>query len=81
MVAETLWEAPLPLVTIGEDAPLLEAARRLRGPDAKRVVVCAGDGRMRGVVGKTDIVDRISHCAGRAADRGTIAAGSARRRH
>ena len=52
------------LVTITEDAPLVEAARRLRGPDAELVVVCDEQGRMRGVITKTDVVDRISHCSG-----------------
>ena len=52
------------LVTITEDAPLVEAAKHLRGPDAELVVVCDGEGRMRGVVTKTDVVDRISHCSG-----------------
>lgn len=64
LVADILREEPLPVVTAGEGAPLVEAARQLRGPDARLVVVCAGDGRMRGVIGKTDIVDRISNCVG-----------------
>lgn len=52
------------LATIEEGAPLVEAAKRLRGPDVNLVVVCAADGRIRGVVSKTDIVDRISQCSG-----------------
>ena len=52
------------LVTVGEDAALVEAARRLSGPDANLVVVCDGHGAMRGVVSKTDVVNRISHCEG-----------------
>lgn len=63
-VAEILNERHDPLATIGEDAPLVEAAKRLHGPRASLVVVCSADGRMTGVVGKTDIVDRISHCTG-----------------
>ena len=52
------------LVTVGEDAALVEAARRLSGPDANLVVVCNGHGAMSGVVSKTDVVNRISHCEG-----------------
>ena len=63
-VAKILPQAREGLVTIGDDAALVEAARRLRGPGASLVVVCDGDGVMRGVVSKTDVVDRISQCAG-----------------
>ncbi len=52
------------LVTVTEDAALIEAARRLSGPHANLVVVCDGQRAMRGVVSKTDVVNRISHCAG-----------------
>lgn len=52
------------LATVEDGAPLVEAARKLRGPGTRLVVVCAADGRMRGVVSKTDVVNRISQCSG-----------------
>lgn len=53
-----------PLEVIHEGAALVEAAARLRGPHANLVVVCDRDGAIRGVVTKTDLVDRMSECAG-----------------
>jgi CBS domain-containing protein len=51
------------LVTIAEDAPLIEAAGLLHsGTDL--AVVCRADGTLAGVVTKTDVVDQISHCEG-----------------
>jgi CBS domain-containing protein len=52
------------LVTIPEDAALLEAAKRLRGPETSLVVVCNAQGAMCGVISKSDIVNRISQCSG-----------------
>ncbi|MEO8758628.1 MAG: CBS domain-containing protein, partial [Devosia sp.] len=51
------------LVTITEDAPLIEAAGLLHsGTDL--VVVCHADGTLAGVVTKTDVVAQISTCQG-----------------
>jgi len=51
------------LVTIREDAPLIEAAGLLSaGTDI--VLVCDDEGRLAGVVTKTDVVRQISHCEG-----------------
>jgi CBS domain-containing protein len=51
------------LVTIGEGAPLIEAAGRLSaGTDI--VLVCNDDGVLTGIVTKTDVVRQISHCQG-----------------
>lgn len=51
------------LVTISDDAPLIEAARLLRaGTDL--VVVCGSKGIVAGVITKTDIVNQISECQG-----------------
>jgi CBS domain-containing protein len=51
------------LVTIADDAPLIEAARLLTsGTDL--VIVCDGHGVLRGVVTKTDVVRQISVCQG-----------------
>lgn len=64
----TLIETLLPqarnrLVTIGDGAPLIEAAKLLRaGTDV--VVVCNPAGVLAGVITKTDVVDQISHCLG-----------------
>lgn len=51
------------LVTIFDDANLIEAAKLLiSGTDL--VVVCDGEGALRGVVTKTDVVKQISVCQG-----------------
>lgn len=54
------------LVTIGDAAPVLEAARLLGVAHTNLVVVCGSNGTMVGVISKTDIVRRISHCLGHA---------------
>lgn len=64
LVKNILLENAHPLAKLGEDARLVDAAKQLHGADARLVVVCSGDGRIAGVVGKTDVVDRISHCSG-----------------
>ena len=48
------------LITIRDDAPLMDAAKLLREPDADLVVVCNADERMVGVVSKTDVVRQLS---------------------
>lgn len=51
------------LVTITDDAPLIEAAKLLSaGTDL--VVVCGAKGSVAGVITKTDIVRQISECQG-----------------
>lgn len=51
------------LVTIADDAPLIQAARLLRsGTDI--LVVCSSAGILRGVITKTNVVDQISQCQG-----------------
>jgi CBS domain-containing protein len=52
------------LVTIRDDAPLIEAAILLRDLDNDLVVVCNSDERLAGVITKTDIVRQISQCRG-----------------
>lgn len=52
------------LVMLADDAPLLQAARLLGMPGTDLVVVCGTDGALAGVVTKTDVVVRISHCQG-----------------
>lgn len=51
------------LVTIADDAQLIEAARLLR-PGTDLLVACGPEGHLTGVVTKTDIVGRISQCQG-----------------
>ncbi len=48
------------LITIRDEAPLMDAAKLLREPDADLVVVCSADERMVGVISKTDVVRQIS---------------------
>jgi len=51
------------LVTLADDAPLVEAAKLLRtGTDL--VVVCDSAGLFAGVITRTDIVSQISRCQG-----------------
>lgn len=51
------------LVTIGYDAPMLEAARLLGG-SSDLVVVCGPDRLLKGVITKTDIVRQMGKCQG-----------------
>ena len=51
------------LVTIAESAPLVQAASLLR-PGTDILVVCNLQNELAGVVTKTDVVRRISHCQG-----------------
>lgn len=55
------------LVAIGDDAPITHAAKLLsRTTQAKLLVVCSASGVAVGVLTKTDIVRRITHCQGNA---------------
>ncbi len=65
LVEQLLPAARARLVTVADDASLLEAARLLRaGTDL--VVVCEPGGAVVGVITKTDIVARLSECEGAA---------------
>ncbi len=62
-------EAMLPaarerLIILGDQAPLIEAARLLRDLEADLVVVRDSDGLLAGVITKTDVVRQISNCQG-----------------
>jgi len=63
-VKEILPAARARLVTVRAEALLVEAARKLKGPECNLVVVCDDAGRMIGIVTKTDVVRQISHCTG-----------------
>jgi CBS domain-containing protein len=52
------------LVTLREDAPLIEAAKLLAHKEANLVVICRASRRLVGVVAKTDVVRLISGCRG-----------------
>ena len=65
LVERLLPEARKRLVTIADDAPLIQAAKLLRaGTDL--VVVCDPEGVLTGIVTKTktDVVGQMSHCQG-----------------
>jgi CBS domain-containing protein len=64
IVEKILPAARKRLITIGDNAPLIAAARLLRGLDSDLVVVQDRGGMLAGVITKTDIVRQISHCAG-----------------
>jgi len=63
-VEEILPTARKRLVTIAEDAPLIEAAKLLREPHTDFLVVCGCDAPLAGVITKTDLVRAISQCQG-----------------
>jgi CBS domain-containing protein len=52
------------LVTIGDDALLIDAAKLLSDLHTDLVVVCSSDQLLAGVITKTDIVRHISLCRG-----------------
>ena len=52
------------LVTISGEAPVKDAAALMARPHTDLVVVCGQDGRMVGVLTKTDIVGQITRCLG-----------------
>jgi CBS domain-containing protein len=63
LVERLLTPARARLVTIADDAPMIEAAKLLRaGTDL--VVVCGSAGLLVGVITKTDVVGQISRCQG-----------------
>ncbi len=51
------------LVTLADDAPLVEAAKLLR-TGTGLVVACGSGGLLAGVITRTDIVSQISRCQG-----------------
>lgn len=52
------------LLTIRQDAPVIEAATLLRDGRSDLVVVCDANGLLSGVVTKSDVVAQISRCLG-----------------
>jgi len=52
------------LITIGVDAPLIDAAKLLREHHTDLVVVCSCDELLAGVITKTDLVRQMSQCQG-----------------
>jgi signal-transduction protein with cAMP-binding, CBS, and nucleotidyltransferase domain len=63
-VQQILPSAQERLITVRTDALLIDAAKLLNGPGQNLVIVCDDSGKMTGVITKTDIVSRISHCTG-----------------
>lgn len=62
-VEELLPKARERLVTITDDALLIEAAKQLQA-ETELVIVCNSEGVLVGVITKTDIVKQISECQG-----------------
>ena len=52
------------LVTINDDAPVMEAAKLLLDCHTDLLVVRSGDGLIAGVITKTDVVRQMSVCQG-----------------
>lgn len=63
-VEELVPVAQQRLVTIREDAPLLEAAKFLDGRHINLVVICDKDGVMVGIITRTDVVRMMAVCQG-----------------
>lgn len=64
LVQKLLPIARTKLVTLGDGAPVLDAAKLLGRKDANLVVVCDAQGTLVGVIAKTDIVREVGSCAG-----------------
>ena len=52
------------LATVGDDAPVIQAAKLLGGAHINLVVVCNSEGVMVGVLSRRDVVGQVSHCQG-----------------
>jgi CBS domain-containing protein len=52
------------LATVGDDAPVIQAAKLLGGAHINLVVVCNSDGVMVGVLSRRDVARQVSHCQG-----------------
>lgn len=52
------------LVTVRDDAPLMDAARFLDGGHINLVVVCDKNGDMAGIITRADVVRQMSTCQG-----------------
>lgn len=52
------------LVSVGDDMPLIDAAKPLSDFNIDLVVVCSADGRLAGIITKTDVVRQICQGAG-----------------
>jgi signal-transduction protein with cAMP-binding, CBS, and nucleotidyltransferase domain len=64
LIEAVLAVASKRLVTMQLTAPLVDAAKLLSETNTALVVVCDPEGRMSGVVTKSDVVKQISHCQG-----------------
>jgi arabinose-5-phosphate isomerase len=62
--AALLEKADRRLVTIDQFARLLDAAKGFDRPEIRLIVVLDVNGGIAGVVSRTDVVSRISHCTG-----------------
>jgi CBS domain-containing protein len=62
--ATLLERASRRLVTVDRSARLVDAAQAFDRPETLLIIVCDESGVLRGVVSRTDIVARISHCTG-----------------
>jgi CBS domain-containing protein len=65
MIVERLLPAAREhLATIGDDAPVNQAAKLLGGAHINLVVACNSDGVMVGVLSRRDLARQIIHCQG-----------------
>lgn len=65
MISEPLLEKAIHrLVAVDRSARLVSAAQAFDRPETLLVIVCDEVGAMLGVISRTDIVTRISHCTG-----------------
>ena len=64
LVEEMLEKAGERLVTLADDANLIEAATLLRRADTHIVVLCGSDGALTGVMTRWDVLGQVVQCQG-----------------
>ena len=52
------------LATVGDDAPVIQAAKLLGSAHINLVIVCNSEGVMVGVLSRRDVARQVSHCQG-----------------
>lgn len=65
-VEQAMFAAREKLITLADDAQLIDAAKLLRHAGTDLVVICDGDGVLAGIVTKRNVVEQISRCQGSA---------------
>ena len=64
LVEQIVPKARQRLSIMSDDGLVREAAALMSAPNTDLIVICSRDGKMAGVVTKTDIVGQMGHCSG-----------------